>query len=1213
LVEELARGGMGVVYRARQVSLNRPVALKMIKAGALASAAEVKRFRLEAEAAANLDHPNIVAIYEVGEHEGQHYFSMRLVEGTSLAAVLRAEGGDQRAAARRPKSAAERTAVAPFDIRHASVVLAKVARAVHFAHQRGILHRDLKPGNILLDAGGEPHVTDFGLAKRVDLPSDLTGSESVMGTPDYMSPEQAQARHKELTTATDLWSLGAVLYYLLTGRAPFHRDTAWETMQAVVHEEPIRPGALQRQVDRDLETICLKCLEKDPQRRYASADALAEDLERWLRNEPIQARPSSTWAHLVKWAKRKPAIAALIGAVAGVALLGCAVSLWYARDARQQLWQAYLAQARAHRWSGQPGRRFDSLDALAKAAALQPALELRNEAIACLALADVREQRRWRLQPPTARWVGTVFDASLQRYARAEQDGRVRICQTRDDRELFRLPSPGKPESVVLGFSPNGQFLAGRYLGPKFSSLHVWDLSQRQLVLSLNDRGYGFDFSPDSRHIAVADSTNAVHFHALPAGREWRVLEFSGPQCLVRFDPAGRRLAALSCQSSTVQILDADSGRAALEFLQSAGVNGLAWSQDGSLLACAGFDGRVYLWDAATGRTNAVLEGHKAAAGTVAFDRTGDLLVSYGWDGLTRFWNLKLREPWLSMPGEWVPLAFAANDTALGFKVHDYEAGLWQIARGEECRRTGVEGIIRGASFDADGRLFAAADETGLSLWDVPRNQLLGRLPTRGRPSAWFHPNGTNLFVSGSEGLQRWPIHFDAKTGALKLGPPQWLWPSALGFAALSVNGECLAAVSAHQPEVLVFPLSRPQEPTVLRGLPNLGCVSISPDGRWVAGGTWKGTGVAIWDTRSAERVKELPVRGSAVVAFSPDGAWLATSNGEECRLWQTHTWAPRWATPRDRAGDLPGALAFSPDGQVLALLESRLSRVKLLAAPEGRELATLPEGLPLAFSHDGGTLASFEVETKRLAFWDLRRIREQLAAMKLDWDVPALPQLQPTPGPEKWTLTVLAGASGPPFNLSAIPPRDPQTASNLIDLSRHYNAGFLRNWHHLGPGEAANNLAGLPTGVQTFTGTSFDVRGLIQLGAQIGIEFPREVRGIVLAQRCRRLHFLHSAVHAVQVPDGAELGRYVIHYAGGGQALVPIVVGANVADWWEPPGGTPPPLVVAWRGTNSAGHRVRLFKTTWDNPQPAEVVQCVDFVGERDRSAPFLVALTAE
>jgi serine/threonine protein kinase len=278
LLAEVARGGMGVVYRARQRALNRIVALKMILSGRLASSEDTQRFLTEAEAAAGLQHPNIVQIHEVGEHDGQHFFSMQFIEGRTLA---------------------QRLADGPLPSRAAARYVRLVARALHYAHQRGILHRDLKPSNILIDAADEPHVTDFGLAKRLG-DSGQTRTGSILGTPSYMAPEQAGGKIKELSPATDVYGLGALLYELLTGRPPFRAETAMDTVMQVLENDPVPPQLLNPNVDPELETICLKCLEKDPRHRYASAEALADDLQRYLDGDPIEARTSSVFDWLTR-------------------------------------------------------------------------------------------------------------------------------------------------------------------------------------------------------------------------------------------------------------------------------------------------------------------------------------------------------------------------------------------------------------------------------------------------------------------------------------------------------------------------------------------------------------------------------------------------------------------------------------------------------------------------------------------------------------------------------------------------------------------------------------------------------------------------------------------------------------------------------------------------------------------------------------------------
>src|SRR6266853_2839065 len=301
LLEEIGRGGQGVVYRAHQKSLNRTGALKLIGLGHWATEAHLKRFRREAEAAASLEHPGIVPIHEVGEREGTCYFSMGFIEGDQLDEVVRRE---------------------PMPVRRAAELIAKVARTVHYAHEHNILHRDIKPGNILLDRQGEPHLTDFGLARLLETESTVTRTREVMGTPSYMAPEQAAGETTKVSSATYVYGLGAVLYQLLTGHPPFAGGTTYETIRLLLNTEPRKPRALNPKVDRELSTICLKCLEKDPKHRYPSALALAEDLEHWLKHEPIQAHRTGIFTRGRKWVRRKPAIAALI-----ISLIGLAAAL----------------------------------------------------------------------------------------------------------------------------------------------------------------------------------------------------------------------------------------------------------------------------------------------------------------------------------------------------------------------------------------------------------------------------------------------------------------------------------------------------------------------------------------------------------------------------------------------------------------------------------------------------------------------------------------------------------------------------------------------------------------------------------------------------------------------------------------------------------------------------------------------------------------------
>ena len=333
LLEEIGRGGMGIVYKARQVNLDRLVAVKMLLFGPLAQPEQVQRFRTEAAAAASLQHPNIVAIHEVGFREGQHFFAMDYVAGRSLAEIVR-DG--------------------PLPARRAAGYVKTIAEAIQYAHERGILHRDLKPSNVLIDANDQPKVTDFGLAKRLEKETELTLSGQVLGSPNYMPPEQAAAHRGLVGKRSDVYSLGAILYHLLTGRAPFVAPTVAETLAQVQNAEPVSPTVLNPHLPRDLKTICLKCLEKEPARRYQTAQELADELGRWLREEPILARPVSRPEKVWRWCRRKPLVASLTAAIVLAILLGFAGVTWQgqraskARDLAQgRLYAAQMKLAHA--------------------------------------------------------------------------------------------------------------------------------------------------------------------------------------------------------------------------------------------------------------------------------------------------------------------------------------------------------------------------------------------------------------------------------------------------------------------------------------------------------------------------------------------------------------------------------------------------------------------------------------------------------------------------------------------------------------------------------------------------------------------------------------------------------------------------------------------------------------------------------------------------
>jgi eukaryotic-like serine/threonine-protein kinase len=1024
LLNEIARGAMGVVLEAKQISLGRVVAIKMLLTGQLASDAEVARFHAEAESAAHLDHPHILPIYEVGEHLGEHYFSMKLIEGGNLSQRIRNSA--------LPPSAAAR-------------LMEKVARAVHFAHQHGILHRDLKPANILLDGDSHPYVADFGLAKRIERDAGLTQSGAILGTPSYMAPEQARAE-KILTTAVDTYALGAILYELLAGQPPFRAGTSLETVMLVLGQEPEPPSRLRPGVPRDLETICLKCLQKDPHKRYASAEALADDLARFLEGRPIMARPVGRLERSWRWCRRNPVVAAFsAAAVAGVLAAALLLNqersrtlknLARAEDAErslngqlgiteaaereltEQLLKSYRDQAEARRFSRQAGQRFESMKALAEAARIARSLnrgddvieDLRRKAIACLALPDLHLEKELAFLAADmsadnknllSDFYNLAIDDAFERYALRDKLGGISIRRVADGQEVLHLPGtePG-PSLWTLTFSPNGLYLAAAY-NPGHH-LKVWDLNRAETVITDPLADEGLDFSPDSQRIAIGRTSGEFVVHDLATGRviqHWQG-GVGGCRRLV-FHPDGRQFAAANLTNSGIRFWDVDSGRLLGSRPLIGAAESLAWNGDGAMLAATvTHDPLIRLWNVPSRNQAGLLEGHKNNGVKSVFHPINDLLVSSGWESMLRLWDPKTGKQLLTVPGIlWRKFRRDGERILLVGKT----AQIWEVADGREYR-TFVDESRGGkqepydCSVSPDGRIVAAGMKDGTRIWDLSSGRELAYLPTGFTYKALFHPSG-DLLTCGDQGggLLRWPIRIDPEhPGTLRVGPAETLLRGRVARVAQSRDGRTIAAISNMDGAVLLN-ADDPEWTKPLLPHPLAQFISMSPDGQWIATGTHGGKGIRVWSVRDHKLEIELPATGGSLPVFSPDGRWLYTNCSAERRLWNVGSWRPGPTLPQRTARFTEDErAAFTADGRFLALTENTSTTIVFDTETE-RMVATLddpnqdrPYGVE--FTPDGTQLVFTTWDSFSVHVWDLRRIRAQLKAIDLDWDAPEYP-----------------------------------------------------------------------------------------------------------------------------------------------------------------------------------------------------------------------------
>jgi eukaryotic-like serine/threonine-protein kinase len=1041
ITHELGRGGMGVVYHARHIRLNRSCALKMILAGAHAGPGDVARFVTEAEAIARLEHPSIVQIRHIGDADGLPFLELEYLAGGSLDGQL--DG-------------------TPWPSSRAARLAEQVALAIALAHRQGIVHRDLKPSNVLLAADGTPKVGDFGLAKMLEGQSALTRSESVMGSPSYMAPEQAQGRAKEAGPAVDVYAVGAILYELLTGRPPFRGTTTLETLEQVQTAEPVPPSRLVPGVPRDVETICLKCLQKEPGKRYESSQALAEDLRRFLDGRPILGRRTSGVERAWRWCRRNRFVAGMT-AIAAAALFSLAVGATIAavvfraqdRETRVALWEALMEQASAKRYSRQAGQRFGSLDALDRAQAIARELKLpperfdriRDQVIACLALPDAKPTGRKIALP-----AGTLlycFDSGMKRYALRLVSGTILVRRVADDQEVTRRQARGDRGISVFAFSPDGRYLTTTH--SPGHALTVWDIDQDMSVLDEPGpvAGTAARFSPDSRRIALAHPDGEVLIYDLQTRRSKQLRSgLSNVQDLA-FRADGLQIAItgqvvkepkMSADSQvanqpTCHILDVESGRV-VRPMALRKPRSVAWSPNGATLAAGGEDRKVDLWDVDSETLRVRLEGSANVGLRAAFHPAGTLVASNGWENVLRLWDATLGRPVLTLTGESSTEPVFSSGGQIVVRSDD-SLTTYQVDPAPEYRaliraRNTMMGMHR-PSIRRDSRLLAVGNINGVGLWDLAHGTECAFLPIPRAFQIVFQENG-DLLTRGAIGVQRWPVQLDTNRNEFRIGPPVLL-PFSKGNGHIAVDrlGQIIAAPRRTHAEVLISGHLKKISP-----LDECRDVALSPDGEWLAT-SGDDLGTQVWRVRDAQKVADLPVNAGtgtvaawrrtlapekatmlllltgAAVAFSPDGKWLMTAR-PPCKLWTTGTW--------DLGRELGGTgLCFSPDSRLVAILDaSRI--VRLVAAETGRVIARIesPESsdvLWATFSPDGSRLVLAPNSTPAIRVWDLRMIRKRLAAMDLDWAAPAYPDEDP------------AAATLPPLPLLQFDPGPPAGAIN--------------------------------------------------------------------------------------------------------------------------------------------------------------------------------------
>lgn len=998
LIEEIGRGGMGVVFRAIQHGSQRQVAVKMILAEQAATPGMMERFRSEVEAVASLDHPNILPVYETGDTEGTPFYSMKFANGGTL-----------------------RDVVSKFRTRprEAAAMLAVIARAVHHAHERGILHRDLKPGNILLDGDANtPYVSDFGLAKWLGRDNRLTIAPSALGTPHYISPEQARGTSAELTTATDVYSLGAILYELLSGRPPFIADTPLETLRLVTDAAPAPPRFFEASVPRDLEVICLKCLAKEPEARYRSAAALAEDLEHWLEGRSIAARPSRPPERLLRWARRNPALAglsialfaALIAVAVGSTIAAARLRVSNQRalaaehQAREELRSAALAQARATRLTGRMGQRFDTLAALKKAAAVRPGADLRTEAFAALMLPDLKIERTW--EDRHASNSPAAFDSTLELYVVEADAGVLSLRRSADQTEIARLPVPeGNPRVLYIApFSADNTRVAARFMN---HAVRVYEIPTGRMLFALTDRpvcstaravAYDFGFTPGGNELAVGLPEGGVSFHDSTTGAETGRLKVSTVPAVIAVSPDGRKIALVEKKGTKIESYDRASGRLEQTLVHPSHIYHVTWRPDlSNQLAAACNDDSLYLWDASTGKQLRVFKGHEGIPPLIAFHPNGKILASTSRDFSVRLWDVETGaallnahvygEPCLRFSNDGHRLAIGSEGTRLSIGRVELEAPCREFFR---CDLSDWYSRVSGMTVSPDGRLIAISlRNAGFHILATETMAAVNHLdvaPGDSNTGCFSPKSDAFLFSRQKSGL--WKSQIRRKdNGDIEVGKGELVDPRP-GFLVTDVQGEppTAALYNDKSGKFSLLSLADLAHPIELPVKSTPAGAFITPDLGLAATNDWEGdvkgeSDVRLWNAKTGRLVQRLNSGPNNSVRISPNGKYLlACGSGPGAGLWNLPdlTRGPKLETAGDDGW-------FMPDEKLIGILNN--DNLDLVRIADGSLIGSFPgdSALSVAFAPNGQKM--YTGYGTHFYEWDLISLRRELRANGLDWE----------------------------------------------------------------------------------------------------------------------------------------------------------------------------------------------------------------------------------